>query len=118
MKAQETSSLYEFTTAEELPTVKIDGQPYPFRLDVEYSKLLQLKDIGEKLQAISENAERTEQEEAALPELLKAITKRMVELPPAVDEKLTDLQRFRISSIFNELVEERIGNPTGGNGQK
>jgi len=105
-------SLYTFETTEEYPTVKIDGEKYPFRLGVSYRELIQLKDIGERIQAIADNPARTEEDEAELSVLLRESTNRMVELPDEIDEKLTDLHRFRITGIFNDLVQERIGNPT------
>lgn len=118
MATKKPKPLYSLTTAEVLPTISIDGKEYPFRLNVEYAEILQLQDIGDRIRDITEKGNaRTEQDEAELPELLKRATIRMVDLPPEVDARLNDLDRFRITAIFNDLVQERLGNPPdAGNG--
>ena len=114
-------SLYSIETKEALPTVEIDGKQFPFRLGVEYAEILQLQDLGQEIKDIAEKPKelgpRTEQEEARLRDLLRSTIGRMIEIPDEVADKLTDLQRFRIASIFNDLVAERVANPTNeGNG--
>jgi len=107
-----TEYLLDLTTAEALPSVRIDGQAYGIRIDVEYAELLRLRDIGRRIQAINDSEERTEQEDAELGDLLRKMVASVLKAPNEVLEKLTDLQRFRIVTVFNEQVEARSGPTT------
>lgn len=100
--------LLDLSTTEDLPSVRIDGSPYAIRIDVEYSELLRLRDIGKRIQAVTEASERTEQEEAELRKLMRSQVRAVLKAPDEVLEKLTDLQRFRIVMAFNEQVGERL----------
>ena len=104
--------IHSFSTQEALPTIEIDGEAYPFRLDVDYQEILDLQEIARQLRDITEKPQRTEEDNVQIPQLLEATTERMVKLPTEVSNKLTVLQRLQISMIFNDLVEERVQNPT------
>jgi len=104
--------LLDLTTAEALPSVRIDGQSYGLRIDVEYAELLRLRDMGRRIQEIAESEERTEQEDAELGDLLKREIAAVLKAPEEVLARLTDLQRFQLVTVFSNEVEERIAGPT------
>lgn len=103
----------DISTAEDLPFVRIDGADYELRLDVEYAEILRMRDVGRRVDSLSDKKDRTEQDEAELSDLLRRSVRQMLkDAPEEVLAGLRDLQRFAIVSAWND---EAMGvlNPTG-----
>jgi hypothetical protein len=101
--------LLDLNTAEVLPTIRIDGEAYPLRMDAEYAELLRLRDFGKRVQTLTRAEERTEQEETELRDLVRKQVRSVLKAPDEVLGKLSDIQRVRIVMAFNDQLEGRLG---------
>ena len=102
-------------TDKPLPTVRIDGQDYPLNLNVEYAKMVALRQKAARIAELGggeREEELTEQEEAELSDLLDYSVKRMLDAPAEVISKLTD---FQLIAVTTSYYHEALGimDPTG-----
>lgn len=109
--------LLDLSTSEPLPQVRIDGESYSLRLDLEYVDLLRLRETGERIQHLSDLKPRTEQHEAELRELLHRMTAQAIDAPDAVLAKLNDIQRFQLSQVFGKQIAARMDPTRAGDGR-
>lgn len=102
----------EFSTSEEPPFVRIDGEDYELHLAMDYSEILQHQRAAKRMLDLGAREDLVEQEEATLGDLLRTNVRIMLKAPDELLNKLNDLHRLSIVSAWNEEAVAILSSPT------
>lgn len=92
-------------TLTEYPTVQIDGHAYALlpadALPVDAYQ--QFERVSTRFTALWKKPDRTPEERTELAQLLDTLCRAVLQAPPDVHERLSDIQRLQIAQAFLEL---------------
>lgn len=99
----------EFSTTEPAPYITIDGERYDLRVHTSTVEALDMRDVVEEYQALSEKrgADRTPEDNERIVAIMDHMMSAALTAPEEVLAKLDDIQRGAIMTLVTKEINKR-----------